>query len=516
MSLLRAVATVGGYTMISRVTGFARDVLIASILGAGPVADAFFVAFKLPNFFRRITAEGAFTIAFVPLFSKILQKEGRCSAMTFAEEALALLAAILLTFSVAAIVSMPVLMLLIAPGFAETPWRFNLSIELTRTTFVYLPLISLVALLGGILNSIGKFAAMASAPILLNLVLISSLAFFADAMQTPGHVLAVAVAISGFAQAAWLFEACRRANALPKFRLPRMTPRMKELMHLMLPAILGAGVVQINLLVDIILASTLPTGSVSFLYYADRINQLPLGVIGIAIGTALLPRLSKYIQAEENEAARQSQDKALEIGMLLTFPATIGLLVLSDPIVTLLFYRGAFSLESVGATSLALVFYSTGLPAFMAIKVLQPSFFARHDTATPVKIAGAMVLVNLALNLLLMPHFAHVGLAMATAISAWFNAVLLCLTLKNKQFHSVGQTTWRKIGLIIIASLVMGLGLSGLQEFFPVFALGTGLIAASVLVFLITIGFFIYAVSILLFRVVRPMNIRKELKSWFH
>ena len=314
MALFRAVATVGGFTMISRITGFFRDVLIAAFLGASPMADAFFVAFKLPNFFRRLTAEGSFTVAFVPMFTREVQANGRAVAMRFAEEVFAVMAAVLVTFSIAMVCFMPQVMVVLAPGFTETPERFDLAVELTRITFVYLPLISLVALLGGILNSIQKFAAAASAPILLNLILILALAVFGNILDTPGHVLAWGVALAGLAQFLWLLEASRRSEVLPRWRWPSWTPRTARLFRLMLPAMLGAAVVQINLLIDVILASTLPTGSVSFLYYADRVNQLPLGVVGVAIGTALLPTLSRQIRAGEEGAARDTQNRGLELG----------------------------------------------------------------------------------------------------------------------------------------------------------------------------------------------------------
>ena len=387
MSLLRAVATVSGFTMMSRITGFARDILIASILGAGPIADAFFIAFKFPNFFRRLTAEGAFTVAFVPTFSRLLQDKGRKDALEFAEEVISIMGIGLFLFSFFVIIFMPTVMLGLAPGFIERDWLFDLTVELARITFIYLTPISLVALLGGILNSFGKFGAMASAPILLNIILIVSLVFFENSMETKGHVLAIAVAISGVAQFIWLLEACRQNGSIPKLRRPRVTERVKKLFKLMLPAVLGAGVVQINLLIDIILASTLPSGSISFLYFADRINQLPLALIGIAIGTALLPKLSREIQCGELEKAKRSQDQALEFGMVLALPAAVGLLVLSQPIISTLFERGAFSPTAVDATAQTLFCYALGLPAFIIIKVLQPSFFARYDTLTPVKVA---------------------------------------------------------------------------------------------------------------------------------
>ena len=514
MSLFNAVATVGSYTMISRVTGFARDVLIAASLGAGPIADAFFVAFKLPNFFRRLTAEGSFTIVFVPMFSGILEIDGKKIALEFAEEIMSIMSAVLLTITVTAIFFMPQIMSLIAPGFTDEQTTFNLTVEFGRVTFIYLPLISLVALLGGILNSIGKFSAMASAPILLNLFLISSLTIFAGALETPGHGLALAVAIGGLAQFLWLLESCRRAKALPRLQWPVWTPRVKRLLKLMLPAMFGAGIVQINLLIDVILASTLPTGSVSYLYYADRVNQLPLGVIGVAIGTALLPRLSKNIKAGRLEDALSNQEKSLEIGLMLTVPAALGLMVLSDPIITLLFQRGLFDIESTNLTSLALLAYSTGLPAFVLIKILQPNFFARGDTVTPIKIAAIAVVTNLILNLILMQYFAHVGLALATSVSAWLSAILLLIILKKKEFYQLRKLVLVKILQISLAACVMTIGLLALIKVTKHFFVDPNLTGASILLLLIFSGGLIYFVSLLLFNAINKEITIKVLKRW--
>lgn len=514
MSLFNAVATVGSYTMISRVTGFARDVLIAASLGAGPIADAFFVAFKLPNFFRRLTAEGSFTIVFVPMFSGILEIDGKKIALEFAEEIMSIMSAVLLTITVTAIFFMPQIMSFIAPGFTDEQTTFNLTVEFGRVTFIYLPLISLVALLGGILNSIGKFSAMASAPILLNLFLISSLTIFTGALETPGHGLALAVAIGGLAQFLWLLESCRRAKALPRLQWPAWTPRVKRLLKLMLPAMFGAGIVQINLLIDVILASTLPTGSVSYLYYADRVNQLPLGVIGVAIGTALLPRLSKNIKAGRLEDALSNQEKSLEIGLMLTVPAALGLMVLSDPIITLLFQRGLFDIESTNLTSLALLAYSTGLPAFVLIKILQPNFFARGDTVTPIKIAAIAVVTNLILNLILMQYFAHVGLALATSVSAWLSAILLLIILKKKEFYQLRKLVLVKILQISLAACVMTIGLLALIKVTKHFFVDPNLTGASILLLLIFSGGLIYFVSLLLFNAINKEIIIKVLKRW--
>ena len=459
MNLARAVATIGGYTMVSRVLGFARDILIAAILGAGPVADAFFVAFKLPNFFRRLFAEGAFNAGFVPLFSGILEQEGKTAAQAFAEQALAVLLLTLFVFVTALQIVMPLAMYGLAPGFVDEPAKFDLTVTLTRLTFPYLLFISLVSLAGGILNSVGRFAAVAATPILLNLTLIAFLGLAARSFETPGHALAWGVATAGVIQFVWVFVALARAGYRLRLPRPRLTPRVRELLWLMLPAAIGAGVVQINLLTDIIIASLLPEGSISFLYFADRVNQLPLGVIGIAVGTALLPLLSRQVAAADTAGAANSQNRAIEVALFLTLPATAALLVLALPVVTVLFERGAFDAVASTATAWALMGYVVGLPAYVLIKVLTPGYFARKDTKTPVRIAIIAMVVNLVLNLILIWPLQHVGLALATAIAAWLNAGLLARGLRRRGHLSpdtrLRARLVRTVGVTLLMAVVL-------------------------------------------------------------
>ncbi len=459
MNLARAVATIGGYTMVSRVLGFARDILIAAILGAGPVADAFFVAFKLPNFFRRLFAEGAFNAGFVPLFSGILEQEGKTAAQAFAEQALAVLLLTLFVFVTALQIVMPLAMYGLAPGFVDEPAKFDLTVTLTRLTFPYLLFISLVSLAGGILNSVGRFAAVAATPILLNLTLIAVLGLAARSFETPGHALAWGVATAGVIQFVWVFVALAPAGYRLRLPRPRLTPRVRELLWLMLPAAIGAGVVQINLLTDIIIASLLPEGSISFLYFADRVNQLPLGVIGIAVGTALLPLLSRQVAAADTAGAANSQNRAIEVALFLTLPATAALLVLALPVVTVLFERGAFDAVASTATAWALMGYVVGLPAYVLIKVLTPGYFARKDTKTPVRIAIIAMVVNLVLNLILIWPLQHVGLALATAIAAWLNAGLLVRGLRRRGHLSpdtrLRARLVRTVGVTLLMAVVL-------------------------------------------------------------
>jgi putative peptidoglycan lipid II flippase len=434
MALLRATATVGSYTMASRVLGFVRDMATAAYLGAGPIADAFFVAFKFPNFFRRLFAEGAFAAAFVPMFAGTLAQHGKSAARDFAENALAALLAVLFALVVAAEFAMPWIVRAIAPGFADEPERLALAIEFTRITFPYLLFVSLVALQGGVLNSLDRFAAVAATPIVLNLCLIGALVGLTPVLATPGHALAWGVALAGVAQFLFLAWACDREGLALRLRVPRLAPETKDLLKRMGPVALGSGAAQINLVIDVILASLLVAGSISWLYYADRVYELPLAVIGIALGTALLPLQSKQIRLGEHDAARATLNRALEAASLLVLPATAALIVLAEPVVSVLFQRGAFSAADAAATAAALIAYTVGLPAYVAVKVLTPNFYARGDTKAPVKIAIFAVAFNSVCGASLMWFVGHVGLALATALAAILNASLLARSLLRDGF----------------------------------------------------------------------------------
>ena len=433
MALARAIATLGGWTMASRLLGFYRDILFAGILGTGMVADAFFVAFKFPNFFRRLFAEGAFNSAFVPLFSERLTREGIGPARHFAANVAAVMVAFMLCFTFLMQLAMPWLMYAIAPGFSDDPEKFDLAVALTRLTFPYLTFMSLAALLAGMLNSLHRFAAAAAAPLILNLVLIAALTLVRGGyVALPGPAIAVAVSIAGAGQFVLLVVACRRAGIMVRLPRPRLTPGVRRVFRLMVPGLIGAGVVQVNLVVDVVLASMLPQGSVSWLYYADRVNQLPLGVVGVAVGVALLPMLSRHLSAGNDAAAAHTQNRAIEFALLLTLPAAAALLTIPNPIVGVLFQRGAFGTADAAATAGALAAFAAGLPAYVLIKALTPGFFARQDTKTPVKIAVSAMAVNIVFAVALMQVLAHVGIALATACSAWLNAATLAFILHRR------------------------------------------------------------------------------------
>ena len=464
MSLLRSVATIGSYTLVSRVMGFVRDILTAALLGAGPVADAFFVAQRLPNLFRSLFAEGAFSAAFVPLFAGTMALHGKERARVFAEDALAVLLAALLIFVLLGEIFMPLLMHVIAPGFSDDPEKFALAVALARITFPYLLFIALVALQGGVLNSVDRFAAAAATPTLLNLFLIAALLLMRRFHWDDGRALAWAVTAAGLAQFLWLMFSCARAGLALRLPWPRLTPEVRRTLAIMGPGAVGAGVTQVNLLISTALASFLPGGSVSFLYYADRLNQLPLGVVGIAVGTAILPPLSRQIRMGEHDAAAETQNRGLELALLLTLPAAVALAVLAWPILEVLFQRGAFSRADTAATAAALAAYAAGLPAFVLVKVLAPAFFARHDTATPVKVAVTAMAVNLVLTLTLMQFLAHVGIALATSCAGWLNALALLGLLLRRGHFALDRRARRNLPRIGAAALGMGVVLALLRS----------------------------------------------------
>lgn len=510
MTLSRAIAVVGGFTMLSRVAGLARDILIARYLGAGLIADAFFVAFKLPNFFRRLFAEGAFNAAFVPMFSRLLEREGRTVARDFAAEIMSVLVAVLLVFCGLMQVFMPLMMFVLAPGFADDPAKFDLTVELTRLTFPYLLFISLVSLQGGILNSLNRFAEVAFTPVLLNLVMIAAMLLFARELETAGHALAWGVSIAGIVQFVWLALALRREGFALNLAWPRLTPRVREFWRLMLPGTVGAGAVQINLMIDIVIASLLPQGAVSFLYYADRINQLPIGVIGIAVGTALLPMMSRQLTAGDEQGAMNSQNRSLEAAVLFGLPAMAAFLVIAEPIVAGLYQRGAFDAAATDATALALIAYAVGIPAYVLIKVLTPGFFARQDTRTPVRIAVGTLVLHLALNLTLIWPLQHVGLALATAIAAWVNTIALAVVLHRRGHLVLDARLKSRLPRILLAVAVMVFALF-LADHFGRAPMEAAVGRITALGLLILVGLVSYGAAVLATGAARTQELRRFL-----
>ena len=465
--MLKSIFTISFYISLSRVMGFIRDVFIAQYLGVSTLSDAFFAAFRLPNFFRRIFAEGAFNSAFVPIFiSKLHDKRSKEPGLDFARNVFSLLLYALLIFTILIQIFLPFVMKGLFPGFFNSPEKAELLINLSRITIFYLIFISLVSLLSGILNSLGKFAVPASAPILLNGTLVLSFFVFGPYVPTYAHALSWGVFAAGILQFLWLFIFTYKAGFLLYPKWPKLNTDIKKFFGKILPGIIGANVMQINLLVDSIFASMI-FGAVSYLYYADRINQLPLAMIGIAIGIALLPALSKKIKEKKFKDAIKLQNVALEIGLMLVLPAATALAILAYPIISTLFERGAFSHDQTIFVGGALSFYALGLPAYVLVKVMEPSFFSRGDTKTPMKIAFICMASNLISNLTFYSlGFDYIGIVLSSVISGYLNLTLLISILLYRKDFRFDNEFFKRTPLIIIPSIFMGLFLFFANQYF--------------------------------------------------
>jgi putative peptidoglycan lipid II flippase len=497
MSLMKSAATVGGFTLVSRLLAFVRDQLIAYTIGTGAVAEAFFLAQRIPNLFRALFAEGAFNNAFVPQFAKKVEGDGEAQAIEFARDMFSVLLTWMLVFCAAAMIAMPWLMQFIAPGFRSSADKFALTVELTRICFPYLLFMSLTALQSGVLNSMNRFTAAAAAPILLNIVMILAnvVAWYFDTgnSETTGRIFAWGVTIAGVVQFALLQAACRRAGS-PLFpRFPKLTDDVRRVIRLSVPGIVSGGVTQINLVVASMIATGF-SGGVAYLYYADRLFQLPLGVIGVAIGVVLLPTLSRKLRAGDMEGAMASQNRALELSLFLTLPAAVALMMLGRPIFHAVFEHGEFTRASTLNVAPALAAFAIGLPAFTLSKIFQPGFFAREDTATPMRFAMVTVVVNIVASVILSRLFTHVGIAMATSIAAWVNASLLIFTSLRRGHYAADARFKSRLPRILLSLVVMaavlGVLLYVLQDNY---AEGAGFAkAAWGLVILISAGGFSY------------------------
>ena len=460
MSLLKSIATFGGFTLISRFTGFARDIIIANFLGAGMVSDAFFVSFKLPNLFRSLFAEGAFNAAFVPMLSGKLVSEGKEKAVLFAARAMTVLAFFVAIFVLVMEVLMPYVVAILAPGFAGNEGKLELATNLCRITFPFLLFISIVSFQSGILNSLNRFAAPACTPIILNLTVITSAFLLGNIGPTRAHGLACGITLAGILEILWLRYFIRKEDIRisPQPHICRLLKLddIKTLFKRIAPGILGAGVYQINMVVDTILVSLVGTGAISWLYYANRLQQLPLGVVGAAISVALLPILSKALKAGHAEEASRTQDKAVEYGALLSIPAAVALIAMSHPIINILFERGRFTAQDSTMTAWAVAAYSLGLPAYVLVKALTPNFFARGDTKTPVKYSIIVFTANLICSLILMRPLGHLGIALATSIAAYVSLYQYIHGLKKRGHWQFSRSLYIKLLKIVLCSIVMG------------------------------------------------------------
>jgi putative peptidoglycan lipid II flippase len=507
MSLVKAMATVAGMTALSRIAGFIRDIMMAAVLGAGPMADAFFVALKLPNFFRRITAEGAFSVSFVPLYSEALEKDGRKAADDFAGNAMVIMFWGLLAFTILVVWQMPFVIRLLAPGFGPENERFMMAVNLSRITFPYLLMMSISALLGGVLTVHGRFAPFAGAPLLFNLALIGLL-LIAWKFQSAAYALAYGVLIAGFLQFFMLYAVIRwQGIALPLMR-PNFDERIKRLFRLMGPGVLGAGVIQINLFADMIIGSFLPTGSISYLYYADRLNQLPLSTVGIAVGTALLPMLSRAVASGNKDEVRDLFNRALEATMFLGLPAAAALITLAGPIMQVLFQRGNFTPEDAHITAMVLQGYCIGLPAYIGVKVFSTAFWSRQDTTTPVKISIICTLTNIAIALSLIPSMGVAGIAMATGVVGWLQIFLLARPLKGHESLHLDARFKRVVPRMALSAAVMCAGAYGMSVLLHDQLYAAGVIKYLALAALITAGVVLYSGACILSGAVSLADIR--------
>ena len=456
-ALLKSTGVVSAMTSLSRVSGFIRDMIYAQMFGAGAGTDAFFVAFRIPNFLRRLFAEGAFSQAFVPVFSEYQTQRSPEELRELVDQVTGTLGVILLVITALGVLAAPLLILIFAPGFTADAGKYELTVDMLRITFPYLLFISLTALAGGVLNSCGKFAIPAVTPVLLNLTMIAAALWLAPLMEKPVMGLAWGVFIAGIIQLSFQIPFLRQVKLLPRPRWGWAAHGVQKVLKLMLPAVFGSSVAQVNLLIDTLIASFLISGSVSWLYYSDRLVEFPLGIFGVALGTVILPRLSRQHVSAEKEDFSRTLDWALRWALLIGMPATVALILLAGPILSALFQYGEFDARDVEMSARSLMAFALGLVAFMLIKVLAPGFYARQDTRSPVKYGLIAMGANTVLVLILVWPLAHAGLALATSLAAFLNAGLLFFNLRRRDIYQP-QPGWTKFLLqLTAANLVMGL-----------------------------------------------------------
>lgn len=504
MNMARSLGSVGGLTLVSRILALVRDTLQASYVGASFASDAFFVAFRLPNMFRALFAEGAFSAAFIPMFNRRVGEADDVNAgLRFAEQTLAVLLPVLIFFTIVMLVAAWPITWGLSGGFRNpTHQQFAFAVMLSRITIPYLMLISLASLLGGILNSLNRFWVNAAAPILLNISMITALWFFHghDAYET-ARAQAISVTVGGVLQLGWLMLACRQAGISLALRRPRIDHDIRQLLKLILPAAVGAGAVQVNLAVSTALAGgLLDPGSISYIYYADRLNQLPLGLIGIGLGTILLPTVSRQLSQRRDAEAMNTQNRGVELALFLTLPATIAFVFASEPIIRGLFQHGHFSAVDSMRCSWALSAFSLGLPSYVLVKVLTPGYYARHDTKTPVRYAVQSVGVNLVGNLILIPFlgrygYGHVGPPLATALASTVNVWMLYRTLKKRGHFDSDAQLRRRVPRLAVAALIMGAALFWLAPAVSPYLTGSILRRGAGLIVLVGSGAAVYGIA---------------------
>lgn len=508
-SLVRSSLVVSFLTFLSRILGLVREVVFAAVFGAGPAADAFFVAFKIPNFLRRLFAEGAFAQAFVPVLSEYRKTRTREEIQGLIDHVAGALGSVLVLVTVAGVAGASLIAAVFAPGYIGTPERFDLLVAMLRITFPYILLISLTGFAGAILNSHGRFGVPAMTPILLNLSLIGAALIVSPLMEVPIMALAWGVLLAGLIQLMFQLPFLAHLKMVPRPRLNWGHPGVKRVITLMLPVMFSVSVSQLNLLLDTILATTQVSGSVSWLYYSDRLMELPLGIFGIAIATVILPRLSSIHAEQDGEQFQSTLDWGLRMIMLVGVPATAGLVFLAEPLIITLYQRGAFTVSSITPTALSLKAYAVGLLGFMAIKVLATAYFARQDTVTPVKYGVIAMASNMVFNLLLILPLAHVGLALATSLSAFINAGLLTRGLLDRGIFAFAPHWWVFLGRVILANGVLIAVVQALNPSFQVWLAWGDAARVGYLAGLVAAGAGAYLLALLLGGM-RPRDFRQS------
>ena len=512
--LFRSFFTVSFYSSLSRILGFVRDIFIAKFLGSTVTSDAFFVAFRLPNFFRRVLAEGAYSAALIPVFSGVvIDSKDDHEAADFVENTMSLLLFVTVILTFVFYFGMPFIIQILAPGFSENKEAFDLAVNFGKIIFPYLIFISLVAHFTSILNVHGKFASGAFSPAILNISFILSLFVLTPQLSSAGHALAYGVLIGGLFQFIFMYRAVLKFYR-PRIRIPTLNQKLRKFFRLFFPGVIGSGFIQLNIIIGTIIASFLPVGAISHIYYADRLNQLPLAIFGIAMGIVLLPSLSKAIKKDNKNEVYNTQNRALEFSLLISLPSAVGLFILSTPIIHILFERGAFIEEDTFYTSQVLSIFSLGLPAYILIKVLVTCFFAREDTKTPLYISLASVIINIILSLLLINTMREMGIALATAISAWFNVFFLFFILKFKKNIILDSIFLKNTSRIIISVLIMLCGCYLLNEILFNHLSNTDiLIEILKLFFVIFCCKIIYLTMIFMLKVISVQDLKKYMQK---
>ena len=513
-SLFRSFFTVSFYTFLSRVLGFIRDILIARYLGSTVIADAFFVAFRIPNFFRRVLAEGAYSAALIPVFSGVvLNPKDEREASDFVENTTSMLLFATVVLTIIFFFGMPYIIQVLAPGFTDNKEAYELAVHFGKIIFPYIIFISLAAHFASINNVHERFAAGAFAPAILNISFILSLFFLTPYVTTAGHALSYGVLIGGVLQFLYLYRAVLNFYR-PRIILPVLNEKLKKFFKLFLPGVVGSGVIQLNIVIGTIIASFLPVGAISHIYYADRLNQLPLAIFGIALGIVLLPSLSKAIKQSDQETTNNIQNRSIEFSLLISLPSAIGLFILAEPIIHILFERGAFVKEDTFYTAKVLSYFALGLPAYIIIKVLVSCFFAREDTKTPLYISIVSVITNVVLSLLLIGSMREMGIAVATAISAWVNALLLYLFLAIRSYIKFDDLLVKNSIKIVLCSSLLFVGIYVLNGlFFTKISGNSVLLNSAILLLMIFLAIIIYFGLVIVLKVLSVNQLREYLKK---